>query len=98
MDKVIIKDDQGVERSFTDIRELLAYLDSFQMSFLPDGYEYRVEAPKPEVKAEEKPRQERSRGGRGRGNDRRDNGPKVVGMGDEPPAFIALSFADRAKG
>jgi len=48
MDKVIIKDDQGVERSFTDIRELLAYLDSFQMSFLPDGYEYRVEAPKPE--------------------------------------------------
>ena len=48
MDKVIIKDDQGVERSFTDIRELLAYLDSFQMSFLPDGYEYRDEAPKPE--------------------------------------------------
>jgi len=48
MDKVIIKDDQGVERSFTDIRELLAYLDSFQMSFLPDGYEYSVEAPKPE--------------------------------------------------
>jgi len=47
MDKVIIKDDQGVERSFTNIRELLAYLDSFQMSFLPDGYEYRVEAPKP---------------------------------------------------
>ena len=54
MDKVIIKDDQGVERSFTDIRELLAYLDSFQMSFLPDGYEYRVEAPEPEpVTAEE---------------------------------------------
>jgi hypothetical protein len=48
MDKVIIKDDQGVERSFTDIRELLAYLDSFQMSFLPDGYEYRVEGPTPE--------------------------------------------------
>ena len=48
MDKVIIKDDQGVERSFTDIRELLEYLDSFLMSFLPDGYEYRVEAPKPE--------------------------------------------------
>ena len=47
MDKVIIKDDQGVERSFTDIRELLEYLDSFLMSFLPDGYEYRVETPKP---------------------------------------------------
>ncbi|MGJ8622244.1 MAG: DEAD/DEAH box helicase [Yoonia sp.] len=42
--------------------------------------------------------QDRNRGGRGRGNDRRDNGPKVVGMGDEPPAFIALSFAERAKG
>ncbi|MEL6684331.1 MAG: C-terminal helicase domain-containing protein, partial [Pseudomonadota bacterium] len=49
-------------------------------------------------KRDEKPRQERSRGGRGRGNDRRDNGPKVVGMGDEPPAFIAMSFAERAKG
>ncbi len=57
-----------------------------------------AEASKTEVKAEEKPRQERTRGGRGRGPDRRDNGPKVVGMGDEPPAFIALSFAERAKG
>ncbi|MCK0094894.1 DEAD/DEAH box helicase [Yoonia sp. F2084L] len=57
-----------------------------------------AEAPKTEVNAEEKPRQERTRGGRGRGPDRRDNGPKVVGMGDEPPAFIAMSFAERAKG
>lgn len=56
-----------------------------------------VEAAKPEAKPEEKPRQDRTRGGRGRGNDRRDNGPKVVGMGDEPPAFIAMSFAERAK-
>ncbi|WP_373636569.1 DEAD/DEAH box helicase [Yoonia sp. BS5-3] len=39
---------------------------------------------------EEKPRRERNRG-RGR------NEPEVVGMGDEPPAFIALSFAERAK-
>ena len=54
-----------------------------------------VDAAKPEAKPEEKPRQDRSRGGRG--NDRRDNGPKVVGMGDEPPAFIAMSFAERAK-
>jgi len=53
-------------------------------------------APAPEAKPDEKPRQERSRGGRG--NNRRDNGPKVVGMGDEPPAFIAMSFAERAKG
>ena len=62
-------------------------------------------APAPEVKADvkpepkpehtQKPREERSRGGRG--NDRRDNGPKVVGMGEDTPAFIAMSFADRAK-
>ena len=57
-----------------------------------------AEAPSPEAKAEEKPRQDRGRGGRERRNDRRDNGPKVVGMGDEPPAFIAMSFAERAKG
>ncbi|EBA11464.1 DEAD/DEAH box helicase [Roseobacter sp. CCS2] len=58
-----------------------------------------AEAAKPEPKTDEKPRQERGRGGRGRGNnERRDNGHKVVGMGDEPPAFIAMSFAERAKG
>jgi len=56
-----------------------------------------VEAARPEAMADEKPRQDRTRGGRGRGNDRRDNGPKVIGMGDEPPAFIAMSFAERAK-
>ena len=54
-----------------------------------------VEAPAP--KHAEKPRQDRNRGGRGRNNDRRDNGPKVVGMGEDTPAFIAMSFADRAK-
>lgn len=64
-------------------------------------------APAPEPKAEakvaekpdqtQKPREDRSRGGRGRGNDRRDNGPKVLGMGEDTPTFIALSFADRAK-
>ena len=57
--------------------------------------EQPVEAQKP--KQDDKPRQERNRGGRGRGNDRRDNGPKIVGMGDDTPAFIAMSFADRAK-
>ena len=44
-------------------------------------------------KRDDKPRQERGRGGRGRGR----NEPEVVGMGDEPPAFIAMSFAERAK-
>ncbi len=63
-----------------------------------------VPTPEPEIKAEErparehKPREERARGGRGRGNDRRDNGPKIVGMGEDTPAFISMSFEDRAKG
>ena len=64
-------------------------------------------APTPEAKVEakaegkpeqaQKSREDRNRGGRGRGNDRRDNGPKVMGMGEDTPTFIALSFADRAK-
>ncbi len=44
-------------------------------------------------KREDKPRQERSRGGRGRGR----NEPDVVGMGEDTPAFIAMSFEERAK-
>ncbi|KQI72780.1 DEAD/DEAH box helicase [Loktanella sp. 5RATIMAR09] len=51
-----------------------------------------------EAPREQKPREDRNRGGRGRGQDRRDNGPKVVGMGEDTPAFIAMSFAERAKG
>lgn len=43
-----------------------------------------------------KPREDRQRGGRGR-NQRQDNGPKVVGLGDDTPAFIAMSFEERGK-
>ncbi|MCF6445317.1 DEAD/DEAH box helicase [Nereida sp. MMG025] len=59
-------------------------------------------APKPVEKpanaevdvAKEKPQTERrGRGGRGRG--RQDNGPKVAGLGDHTPTFIALSFDER---
>ena len=62
----------------------------------------------PEAKSEpaaqtEKPKEERrsrgGRGGRGRGgggDHRRDEKNTVVGLGDEPPAFIAMSFAERA--
>ncbi len=39
----------------------------------------------------------RGRGGRGNNNNHRHNDNKVVGLGDDTPAFIALSFADRAK-
>ncbi len=63
-------------------------------------------ARKPAKKAEEEaaplvrqePRQERpeprSRGGRGRGRNE-DRGPKVVGLGDHMPDFIAQSFDER---
>jgi superfamily II DNA/RNA helicase len=40
---------------------------------------------------DEQPRQHRN-------HDRRDNGPKIVGMGDDTPSFIAKSFEERAKG
>ncbi|MEM8536598.1 MAG: DEAD/DEAH box helicase [Pseudomonadota bacterium] len=60
--------------------------------------EKTAETPTPEhtPKRDDKPREDRRRSGRGRGRDR--NEPEVVGMGDEPPAFIAMSFAERAKG
>ena len=50
-----------------------------------------AQADKP--RRDDKPRQDRSRGGRGRGR----NEPEIIGMGDEPPAFIAMSFEERAK-
>ncbi|PRY80275.1 superfamily II DNA/RNA helicase [Yoonia maritima] len=61
--------------------------------------EVKADAPKPEEKPkrEQKPREERPRSSRGR-NQPRDNGPAIVGMGDDTPAFIALSFEERAKG
>ncbi len=55
----------------------------------------------------EKPREEKQRNDRGgRNNRNRDNGKrdnrqpqnKVVGLGDDTPAFIAQSFVERAKG
>jgi superfamily II DNA/RNA helicase len=56
-----------------------------------------IEAPaEPKPELDRKPRENRGRGGRGR-HQPRDNGPAIVGMGDDTPAFIALSFADRAK-
>jgi len=37
----------------------------------------------------------RSRGGRNRGRENYDRGPKIVGMGDDAPSFITLSFDER---
>jgi len=46
----------------------------------------------PATPADERPKRERrARGGR----DRNDRGPKVLGMGDHVPSFIALSFEER---
>ncbi|SFR42172.1 Superfamily II DNA and RNA helicase [Yoonia tamlensis] len=52
--------------------------------------------PRDQKPREQKPREDRPQGGRGR-NNYRDNGPAIVGMGEDTPAFIALSFAERAK-
>ena len=71
-----------------------------------DAPEPKSEAPKSEEpKAADTPRQDtsdkpkRSRGGRNRnggGNrDNNDRGPKIVGMGDDAPDFIAKSFDER---
>jgi superfamily II DNA/RNA helicase len=44
-------------------------------------------------------KRERSRGGRNRnGRDNHDRGPKVVGMGDDAPTFITMSFDERQDG
>ncbi len=59
----------------------------------------QVEAAQPEARNEERPRRER--GGRGRGRDRGDRGdrgPRIVGMGEHMPDFIALSFDERRGG
>lgn len=51
-------------------------------------------------KPEPKPQQDRgarSRGGHDKNHRGHDRGPKVVGMGDDAPAFIALSFDERYK-
>ncbi|MEJ6391327.1 DEAD/DEAH box helicase [Gymnodinialimonas ulvae] len=58
------------------------------------------EAAQPEARTEERTedRPRRERGGRGRGRDRGDRGPRIVGMGDHMPDFIALSFDERRGG
>ncbi|MCK0120843.1 DEAD/DEAH box helicase [Loktanella sp. F6476L] len=64
----------------------------------------REAKPRQDKQRDEKPRHDdkprdtnnRGRGGRG-GQNNRHNDNKVVGLGDDTPAFIALSFADRAK-
>jgi hypothetical protein len=39
---IIIKDDKGIKHTFKKLDELIRYLDSFKMSFLPDGFSYKI--------------------------------------------------------
>ena len=39
---VIITDDKGNKKAFYNFHELIKYLDSFKMSFLPDNFTYTI--------------------------------------------------------
>jgi hypothetical protein len=39
---ITIKDDKGNEHTFCKLDELIEYLDSFKMSFLPDDFTYKI--------------------------------------------------------
>ena len=62
----------------------------------PHDDNQRTEKPRENRQRDDKPR-ETNRGRGGRNNTHRREENKVVGLGDDTPAFIALSFADRAK-
>ena len=49
MDKIIIIDDKGEEHQFTNIKDLVAYANSFSMSWLPDGFSWELFPKKLEV-------------------------------------------------
>ena len=44
---ITIKDDKGRERTFSKLDELVEFLDSFKMSFLPDNFNYEIVKEKP---------------------------------------------------
>ena len=39
---VVITDDKGEKHTFYNFHELIKYIDSFKMSFLPDGFSYTI--------------------------------------------------------
>ena len=41
-DRVVITDDKGNSKTFYTFHDLIKYLDSFKMSFLPDNYTYTI--------------------------------------------------------
>ena len=40
---VVITDDKGKKQAFYNFHELIKYLDSFKMSFLPDNFTYTIQ-------------------------------------------------------
>jgi hypothetical protein len=42
-DYIIITDDKGEKHAFYNFNELIEYIDSFKMSFLPDDFTYALE-------------------------------------------------------
>ena len=41
-DYITITDDKKKKKTFYDLKELINYLDSFKMSFLPAGFKYKL--------------------------------------------------------
>ena len=39
---ITIKDDKGNEHTFFKLDELIEYLNSFQLSFLPDNFNFKI--------------------------------------------------------
>ena len=39
---VVIIDDKGEKHAFYNFHELIKYMDSFKMFFLPDGFSYTI--------------------------------------------------------
>ena len=39
---ITIKDNKGKKHTFYKLNELIKYLDNFKMSFLPDGFTYKL--------------------------------------------------------
>ena len=46
---IIIKDNKGKKHKFYNLKDLINYLDSFKMSFLPDNFSYKIKTNKQNI-------------------------------------------------
>ena len=46
---ITIKDNKGKKQTFYKLEELIKYLDSFKMSFLPDNFSYEIKPNKQNI-------------------------------------------------